>query len=136
MGDRFGSRVGYRRTIAVGVVSAGMLLVGLRPASGSPAGPAAPAPRAEFSNGQAKATAVVTKIGPGVGNLELALGSGVAVSELKNELAQAQAQALDLGLIGTTLTSEGCSDAVVSERWDAFALLAGHAFGDHESPIG
>ncbi|MFL6206263.1 MAG: hypothetical protein ACJ739_13030 [Acidimicrobiales bacterium] len=88
-----------------------MLLLGLRPASGSPAAPAAAEPRAAFSNGQAKATAIVTKIGPGVGNLELALGSGVAVSELKNDLAQAQAQSLDLGLIGTTLTSDGCSAA-------------------------
>jgi hypothetical protein len=99
--------------LVVGALSAGMLLVGLRPASGSPAAPAAPAPRAAFSNGQAKATAVVTKIGPGVGNLELALGSGVAVSELKNDLAQAQAQSLDLGLIGTTLTADGCEAAAL-----------------------
>ena len=111
MGDRFASRAGYRRTFVVGALSAGMLLLGLRPASGSPAPLAAPAARAAFSNGQAKATAVVSKIGPGVGNLELALGSGVAVSELKNGLAQAQAQALDLGLIGTTLTADGCSAA-------------------------
>ncbi len=92
----------------MGTISAVLLLVGLRPAAGTPA---APAPHAAFSNGQAKATAVVTKIGPGVGNLELAAGSGVAVSELKNNLAQAQAQALDLGLIGTTLTADGCEAA-------------------------
>src|SRR6188508_2442317 len=110
LGNRWRTRTGYRRTIVVGVLSAGVLLVGLRPASGSPAAPDAPA-AAEFSNGQAKATAVVTKIGPGVGNLELALGSGVAVSELKNNLAQAQAQSLDLGLIGTTLTADGCEAA-------------------------
>ena len=110
MGKRLGTGLGYRRTAVVGAVSLGLLLVGLRPASGTPAAPA-PASRAEFSNGQAKATAVVTKMAPGVGNLELALGSGIAVSELKNDLAQAQAQSFDLGLIGTTLTAEGCRDA-------------------------
>ena len=93
--------------MVVGALSLGLLLVGLRPASGSPTAPAA---AQEFSNGQAKATAIVTKMAPGVGALELALGSGIAVSELKNDLAQAQAQSLDLGLIGTTLTAEGCSD--------------------------
>ncbi len=98
----------YRRTAAAGLASAGLVLLGLGPAGGSEARPAAPAP-APFSNGVAKATAVVTRVAPGVGSLELALGSGVAVSELKNQLAQSQAQALDMGLIGTTLTAEGCS---------------------------
>ena len=112
MRHRLGAGAGYRRTAIVGALSAGVLLVGLGPAAGSsapPAGPGAPAP----SNGQAKATAVVTKLAPGVGNLELALGSGIAVSELKNELAQAQAQSFDLGLIGTTLTAGGCRDATL-----------------------
>jgi len=101
---------GYRRTLVIGAVSVGLLFVGLRPASGSPAAPAAPS-EAGFSNGQAKATATVVKVAPGVGALELALGSGIAVSELKNDLAQAQATSFDLGLIGTTLTAEGCRDA-------------------------
>jgi hypothetical protein len=61
-----------------------------------------------FDNGTAKATALIGKIAPGVGNLQLALGAGTAVSELRNGLAQSQSQAFDLGLIGTTLTSEGC----------------------------
>src|SRR5687768_9100043 len=108
VGIRWRRGAGYRRTVVVGAISVVLLVVGLRPAAGSPSAPAAPS-AAAFSNGQAKATAVVNKIAPGVGNLELALGSGVAVSELKNDLAQSQAQALDLGLIGTTLTAEGCS---------------------------
>lgn len=106
-------RTGYRRTIALGVASAALVLVGLRPASGVPA--PSPTPAAGFSNGQAKATALVTKMAPGVGNLELAIGSGIAVSELRNSLAQAQAQAFDLGLIGTTLTAGGCRDATLTE---------------------
>ncbi len=105
---------GYRRTAAIGLASVGLLLIGLRPASGAPATPDAPA-AAPFSNGQAKATAIVTRMAPGVGNLELAIGSGIAVSELKNDLAQAQAQAFDLGLIGTTLTAGGCRDATITE---------------------
>lgn len=101
-----GSRLapGYRRTIAAGAVSAGFLLAGLAPASGAPGAPE----QTPFANGQAKATALVMKGAPGVGSLELALGSGIAVSELKNQLAQAQAQSFDLGLVGTTLTAEGC----------------------------
>jgi hypothetical protein len=104
---------GRRVTIAMGLASLGLLLAGLRPASGATAAPAGPA-AAGFSNGQAKATALVTKMAPGVGNLELAIGSGIAVSELKNDLAQAQAQAFDLGLIGTTLTAGGCRDATLT----------------------
>jgi hypothetical protein len=111
LGKRWRSRTGYRRTIVVGAISAGLLVFGLRPASGSPATPGSA--QVPFSNGQAKATAVVTKLAPGVGALELALGSGIAVSELKNDLAQAQAQSFDLGLIGTTLTAEGCREASI-----------------------
>src|SRR5688572_17271367 len=103
MNQRHRVTAGGRRTIAMGLASLGLLLAGLRPASGATASPASEA-AAGFSNGQAKATALVTKLAPGVGNLELAIGSGIAVSELKNDLAQAQAQAFDLGLIGTTLT--------------------------------
>lgn len=95
----------YLRTAIVGTASAAFLLAGLSPASGETSRPLQAAP---FSNGMAKATARISKFGPGVGNLELALGSGIAVSELKNQLAQAQAQTVDLGLIGTTLTAEGC----------------------------
>jgi hypothetical protein len=72
------------------------------------AGGASAAETGGFDNGTAKATALIAKIAPGVGNLQLALGAGTAVSELRNGLAQSQSQAFDLGLIGTTLTGEGC----------------------------
>lgn len=97
----------YRRTALVGLCSTAALLWGLTPAAGQP-GSTSSVP---FSNGVAKATAVVTKIAPGVGSLELALANGIAVSELKNQLTQAQAQSLDLGLIGSTLTSGSCREA-------------------------
>ncbi|WP_436793433.1 hypothetical protein [Actinospongicola halichondriae] len=66
---------------------------------------------AGVGNGIAKATAIVAKVAPGVGALELGITSGISVAETTNALAQAQSQAADLGLIGTTLTSEGCGDA-------------------------
>jgi len=95
----------YRRTVVVGLASAGLVLWSLAPAAGDPA---APSPAAPFANGVAKATAIVSRVAPGVGSLELGVSSGIAVSEVTNQLAQAQAQTLDLGLIGTTLTAEGC----------------------------
>lgn len=62
----------------------------------------------EVRNGTAKATALVSRIGPGVGRLELAMRGGVAVTQVTNSLAQSTAQTLDLGLIGSSLTAESC----------------------------
>jgi hypothetical protein len=103
----------YRRTALVGLASLGLLGWNLASAGGQPAAepPAATTP---FSNGMAKATAIVSRVAPGVGSLELALANGIAVAELKNQLTQAQAQSLDLGLIGTTLTAGTCREPVVS----------------------
>ncbi|MGH9274488.1 MAG: hypothetical protein ACRDZU_07560 [Acidimicrobiales bacterium] len=105
------ARSGYRRTALIGAISTVLLVWGLGSASSQAAEPPVTVP---FSNGVAKATAVVTKVAPGVGSLELALANGIAVSELKNQLGQAQAQSLDLGLIGTTLTAGGCRNAAVT----------------------
>lgn len=68
----------------------------------------------EIGNGTAKATAMVARIGPGVGNLELAMRAGLAVTQVTNNVAQSTGQTLDLGLIGTSLTAEGCSDALLT----------------------
>jgi hypothetical protein len=94
---------GYRRTALVAVSSTAVLLatLGLAPGAESQETP--------FSNGTAKATAVVAQVAPGVGSLQLGITSGVAVSEIKNTVGQAQAKTLDLGLIGGTLTAESCS---------------------------
>ena len=67
-----------------------------------------PASAQDAEIGSAKAIAVVLKVAPTVGALELALGSGVAVSEVRNQLAQAQTTAVELGLIGSTLTQDNC----------------------------
>jgi hypothetical protein len=97
----------------VGTATVVLVVAGLAPARGEAGESTGAASQktaaAAFSNGVAHATAVVSRVAPGVGSLALALASGIAVSELKNTLAQAQAQSLDLGLIGTTLTAEGCT---------------------------
>ena len=103
---------GYARTAIVGTASAGLLLVTLGTAAGQDDPPAVP-----FANGTAKATAVVARVAPGVGALELGISAGVAVAEIKNTIGQAQAEALDLGLIGSTLTAESClGDGLPPER--------------------
>ena len=61
-----------------------------------------------MGDGTAKAVASVATLAPGVGELDLAVKSGVAVSDLTNSVGQAQAQSADLGLIGTSLTAESC----------------------------
>ena len=93
----------FRRTLTVGSVCA-CLALGATLTSAS----AQDAPAAPFSNGKASALARIARYAPGVGSLQLGIGSGVAVSEVSNTLAQAQAQTLDLGLIGTSLTAEQC----------------------------
>lgn len=62
----------------------------------------------EIRNGRAKAVATIAKYAPGVGSLELGITNGTAVTQVTNQLAQATSQTTDLGLIGTSLTSEGC----------------------------
>jgi hypothetical protein len=74
----------------------------------APATAQEPPPAGGGTVGSAKATAVVVKVAPTVGSLALALGSGISVAEVRNNLAQSQSQSLDLGLIGSTLTAEQC----------------------------
>jgi hypothetical protein len=97
----------------VGVATVLIIGLGLSPAIGRERGQEERSGGTEFSNGTAKATAVVARMAPGVGSLELGISSGVAVAEIKNTVAQAQAETLDLGLIGTTLTAESCSGSAV-----------------------
>ncbi len=78
----------------------------------------APAPAARAQDGAtvatAKATAIVVKVAPAVGALQLALGSGISVAEIKNSLAQAQSTSADLGLIATALVGEQCDGSEAS----------------------
>ena len=68
-------------------------------------GPATAVPElaAPFANGTASATAILTRFTPGVGSLPTGLFGGVALTNVTNTIAQAQAETLDFGLIGSLL---------------------------------
>ena len=53
-------------------------------------------------------SALIARYAPGVGQLELAVSGGIAVTQLTNYLAQATAHTADFGLIGTALAAETC----------------------------
>jgi hypothetical protein len=97
---------GYARTALVAAVSLALLVGSWSAASGQESGSSTSTP---FSNGTAKATGVVARVAPGVGALQLGISSGVAVSQIQNTVASSQAEALDLGLLGSTLTVSSCS---------------------------
>ncbi|HVE93758.1 MAG TPA: hypothetical protein VNB24_02470 [Acidimicrobiales bacterium] len=88
-----------------------LTLVGVLIVPGSPASGAEP-----FVNGTAFATAAVSRVAPGVGDLSLAITGGIATAEVRNQLAQAQAQSADLGLIGSSLTAAPCDGGNASIR--------------------
>jgi hypothetical protein len=94
---------GYGRTAIVALASMGLLVGTWGSASGLTSAATVP-----FDNGTAKATAVVARVAPGVGSLQLGISSGVAVSQIQNTVASSQAEALDLGLLGSTLTAANC----------------------------
>lgn len=92
----------YVRTIMVGAITTGLLVASFGVAQGQDGTP--------FRNGTAKATAVSLRVAPGVGSLQLAAGAGISVAEYRNNLAQSQSEALDLGLVGSVLTApSGCT---------------------------
>lgn len=86
----------------------GALSVGLALGASVTAAGTAGAGTDAFTNGTATAVAQVIRVAPGVGSLQLASSMGTTVSKVTNSLAQAQAQALDTGLVGTALTAEQC----------------------------
>jgi hypothetical protein len=106
---RHATRV-YSRTVVVGLATTGLLVGTVMTASGAQ-GETTP-----FSNGTAKATAIVSNVAPGVGSLQLGITAGVAVAEIKNTIGQAQAKTLDLGLIGSTLTAESCTGTAAAVK--------------------
>ena len=97
----------YARTIAVGVLSLSM--VGSATFALAGAAETAGADETPFANGNAVAQASVLRIAPGVGSLGLATTTGTSLAHVANNLAEAQAQAVDLGLIGSSLTAEQCN---------------------------
>lgn len=120
--DRFRSRRGarrlrgYARTIAVGIVS--LSLAGGATFAFAGAAESARADETPFANGNAVAQAAVMRIAPGVGSLGLATTTGTSLAQVRNKLAEAKAQAVDLGLIGSSLTAEACDGSPGALRPD------------------
>src|SRR3954447_1948941 len=96
-------RTWRRRLVTTTVV----VLLGLLPATAGWS-QQSPTETGTIRNGTAKATALVSRVGPGVGNLELAMRGGVAITQITNSLAQATSQTEDFGLIGSSLTAASC----------------------------
>lgn len=71
-----------------------------------------------FRNGTGIATAQVIRVAPGVGNLGLATTVGTSLSKVANRVAEAQAQAVDLGLVGSSLTARACDGSAGALRPD------------------
>lgn len=102
---RLGRRRSAHRWFAAAVLAGTVAAIVVGP---SPAARAQDGAEPAATVGSAKATAVLLKVAPTVGNLQLAVASGVSVAEIRNQLAQSQSQSLDLGLLGSTLTAEQC----------------------------
>ena len=97
-------RRAYARTLVAGALSIGLGL-GASITGATDAG----AGGGTFGNGTATAIGQVLRVAPGIGSLQLATSMGTTVSQVSNSLAQAKAQSIDLGLVGTALTAEQCN---------------------------
>jgi hypothetical protein len=86
------------RALVAIVGLAAMLGIALAPAGAADQ----PAP------GQGSAIAQTMKVDPKAGSLSLGVTFGEALAAHQNSVAQAASQAINLGVIGTTLGSEGC----------------------------
>lgn len=63
----------------------------------------------------------------------MGVGTGTAIAEIKNDVSQAQASALDFGLIGIAITSEDCEGNQPVKPEDLpHATFADNRGGDHE----
>lgn len=97
----------FKRTIAVAAGSLALLVVTLTPASPA-SGAAGPARQAESPvfTGIGKASAGVLNLAPRAGKVSIGFTSGIAVAQFRNSLSEAQAQTVDLGILGTAIYGE------------------------------
>ncbi|HUR77125.1 MAG TPA: hypothetical protein VMZ22_04195 [Acidimicrobiales bacterium] len=98
---------GYRRTaIAACGVGLAVLATAL---TGPGVGPAvAGTPATLQTAGTASAIATSYKVNPTTASLSLGLSFGVSLAAYTNNVAQAEARGIDLGIIGSTLAGETC----------------------------
>ncbi|MBA3653503.1 MAG: hypothetical protein H0W70_04845, partial [Actinobacteria bacterium] len=94
----------FRRTATAGTMVLVALLVTFSVTPGT--GAAAGAPAVEPGIGNALAQTAL--VGPSFANLSLAFTFGRSIAGHQNTVAQASSQAIDLGLVGSTLAGAGC----------------------------
>lgn len=110
-GDRMGSgerRQAFRRTrrTAAGLSCITLLtFVATEPGGASADRSAA---QAAVTPGQGLAIAQTAKVDPRAGGLSIGVTFGISIAGHQNTVAQASSQAINLGVIGTTMASEGC----------------------------
>jgi hypothetical protein len=98
---------GYQRTRWGALAAAGIIAITF--VSSQDVGSAAPA-AAGIEPGQGLAIAQTDRVDPRSGGLSIGITFGISIAAHQNQVAQASSQAMDLGVIGTTLAAEGCSN--------------------------
>lgn len=101
--DQHSIRQAYRRTGLVAAVTTIAVVTALVVRPGGAARSVT-----IVKSGTARATADVLSLAPTAGSLALSFGSGSVVAETVGGLAQALSETANLGLVGSSLTSEGC----------------------------
>lgn len=97
----------FRRTkIAAGVVAGALAVAGVAGPGVGPAGAGTPA--TAQTAGTASASAQAIKVNPTTASLSLGITFGTSLAGYTNQVAQAEARGIDLGIIGSTLAGEGC----------------------------
>ena len=93
----------YRRT-AITASAVGMLVLGAALSAPAEAG----TPATVKDAGTASAIATSYKVNPTTASLSIGITFGTALAGYTNNVSQAEARAIDLGIIGSTLAGEGC----------------------------
>lgn len=108
------TRGAYRRTKWAAVAGAGAMAITLYATPGAGAAPA----QAALAPGQGLAIAQTERVDPRSGNLSIGITFGISIGAHQNSVAQASSQAIDLGVIGTTLAAQGCDGSDPTLRAD------------------
>lgn len=104
MTDPSAAASSFRRTKLAAIAAVGALAITFAATSGSAAQESG-----GVQPGQGVAIAYATNVEPRAGGLPLGIKTGTSLAGHTNSLAQASSQAIDLGVIGTTLAAQGCS---------------------------
>src|SRR4051794_5869088 len=94
----------YRRTI----LSGGLITTAIATMAVTGIGIGTSSAAPDNTGGTASAVAQSYRVNPTAAALSIGVTFGTSLSDYTNQTARAESRAVDLGIIGTTLTSEGC----------------------------